>query len=210
MYVPRFNALADIDGIRALVAAVGSAQLVTVGPDGYPLATLLPVIWDEDRLVLHMARANQHWKAVEPGSPAIAVVTGPEAYVSPSWYASKEEHGRVVPTWNYSAVELRGRVTVHEDEAWLREAVTRLTDLHETGRAEQWGVGDAPAAYVGKQLRAIVGVEMVVEHVEAKAKLSQNRSDEDRVGVVAVLRREGGPREQLVADAMSRELRARR
>ena len=130
MYVPRFNALDDADEIRALVEAIGSAQLVTVGPDGYPLSTLLPVIWDEGRLVFHMARANQHWKAIADGSPALAVVTGPEAYVSPGWYASKAEHGRVVPTWNYSAVQFTGRVQVHPDSEWLREAVTRLTDLH--------------------------------------------------------------------------------
>ena len=89
MYVPRFNALDDAEELRTLVETVGSAQLVTVGVDGYPLSTLLPVIWDDDRLVFHMARANQHWKAIVDGTPALAVVTGPEAYVSPSWYASK-------------------------------------------------------------------------------------------------------------------------
>ena len=126
--------------------------------------TLLPVIWDDDRLVFHLARANPHWRSIEAGSPALAVVTGAEAYVSPAWYASKAEHGRVVPTWNYSAVEFRGRVEVHDDPAWLREAVTRLTDLHERARAEPWSVADAPAAYVEKQLRAIVGVELAIEH----------------------------------------------
>ncbi len=204
MYVPHFNALDDAEEIRALVAAVGSAQLVTVGPDGYPLSTLLPVIWDDERLVFHLARANAHWRAIEPGSPGLAVVTGPEAYVSPAWYASKDEHGRVVPTWNYSAVQLRGRVTVHDDAGWLREAVTRLTDLHESERPEPWSVADAPASYVEKQLRAIVGVELVIESVEAKAKLSQNKSEEDRAGVVDGLRHEGGGREGDVANAMER------
>jgi transcriptional regulator len=204
MYVPRFNAVEDLGEVRAMVAAVGTAQLVTTGDDGYPLATLLPVIWDEDRLVFHVARANTHWRAIGEDTPALAVVTGPEAYVSPSWYAAKAEHGRVVPTWNYSAVELRGRASVHDDPVWLREAVTRLTDLHESRREEPWAVADAPAAYVEKQLRAIVGVEMRVEQVQGKAKLSQNRSDEDRAGVVEGLRREGGRRERDVADAMSR------
>ena len=204
MYVPHFNALDDADEIRALVTAVGSAQLVTVGDDGYPLATLLPVIWDDRRLVFHFARANAHWRSIEPGSPGLAVVTGPEAYVSPAWYAAKAEHGRVVPTWNYSAVQFRGRVTVHDDADWLREAVTRLTDLHESARAEPWAVSDAPAPYVDKQLRAIVGVELVIESVEAKAKLSQNRSEQDRAGVVHGLREEGGGREVSVADAMEK------
>jgi transcriptional regulator len=157
-----------------------------------------------------MARANQHWKAIGPDSPALAVVTGPEGYISPSWYATKAEHGKVVPTWNYSAVEFRGRVTVHEDANWLLEAVTRLTDLHEGGRAERWRVTDAPEDYVRKQLRAIVGVEMAVEQVEGKAKLSQNRSDADRRGVVDGLRREGGAREHALAQAMAAELGAPR
>jgi transcriptional regulator len=204
VYVPHFNALDDPDEIKALVNAVGSAQLVTVGPDGYPLSTLLPVIWDEERLVFHFARANAHWRSIEPESPGLAVVTGPEAYVSPAWYASKAEHGRVVPTWNYSSVQFRGRVTVHDDHEWLREAVTRLTDLHEHTRDEPWAVADAPAPYVEKQLRAIVGVELVIESVESKAKLSQNRSAADREGVVSGLRREGAGREDAVANAMER------
>jgi transcriptional regulator len=213
VYVPHFNALDDRDEIRALVRQVGSAQLVTTGTDGYPLATMLPVVWDEagGRLVLHMARANQHWKAIEPGTPALAVVTGPEAYVSPAWYAAKAEHGKVVPTWNYSAVHFTGRVTAHHDPEWLREAVTTLTDVHEGGRAdrglERWSVEDAPARYVEGQLRAIVGVELVVERVEAKAKYSQNRSEADRVGVVRGLRTEGGARgETQVADWMAADL----
>ena len=215
VYVPHFNALDDADEIRALVATVGSAQLVTAGPDGYPAATLLPVVWDEagGRLVLHMARANPHWKAIEPGTAALAVVSGPEAYVSPAWYATKAEHGKVVPTWNYSAVHFTGRVTARHDPAWLREAVTLLTGVHEGRRAaaghEAWSVGDAPETYVEGQLRAIVGLELVVERVEAKAKLSQNRSEADRAGVVAGLRSEdatGVRGEAQVADRMDHDL----
>lgn len=199
-YVPRFNRMPD-DEVRGFVAAVGTAQLVTVAADGTPDATFLPVLWRGDRLVGHVARANPHWKAVVDGAAGLAVVTGPDAYVSPSFYATKREHGRVVPTWNYSAVHLRGPVRVVEDISWLRELVGALTDHHEAGRDDPWAVEDAPAAYVGKQLRAIVGVEMVVESVEAKAKLSQNRSEEDRAGVVAGLT--GGPGEA-VAEAMRR------
>jgi transcriptional regulator len=193
----------DPEETRRLVEAVGSAQLVTVGDDGYPAATLLPVLWDGDRLLFHMARANPHWRGIRPGSAALAVVSGPEAYVSPAWYASKAEHGRVVPTWNYSAVHFTGRVRVHDHPGWLREAVTRLTEVHEAGRPAPWGVADAPEPYVDKQLRAIVGIEFTVERVVAKAKLSQNRDDADHAGVVAGLRREGGRREHDVADAMT-------
>ncbi len=206
MYVPHFNALDDTEEIRRLVDAVGSAELVTTGDDGYPRATLLPVIWEDDRLVLHMAKANDHWRSLGSGSPALALVTGPQAYVSPAWYAAKAEHGRVVPTWNYSAVHFTGRVEVHHDADWLLDAVTRLTDLHEGRRDHPWAVTDAPARYVEGQLRGIVGIEMQIERVEAKAKLSQNRSAADRRGVVEGLRREGGPREAEMAQEVAREM----
>lgn len=194
-YVPRFNQMPG-EEVRDFVASVGTAQLVTVAADGTPDATFLPVLWREDRLVGHLARANPHWRALVEGSPALVVVTGPDAYVSPSFYLTKREHGRVVPTWNYSVVHLRGPVRVVEDAEWLRELVTALTDHHESSRDEPWAVTDAPSTYVDKQLRAIVGVEVAVESVEAKAKLSQNRSAADVAGVIE------GLGEHPVADAM--------
>lgn len=202
MYVPRFNAMDEEDEIRGLVASVGSAELVSVGRDGFPVATLLPVMWHASRLIFHMARANPQWTMIEADSPGLAIVTGPQGYVSPSWYASKAEHGRVVPTWNYSGVHFTGRLRVHDDPSWLLDAVTHLTDVHEEGRERPWSVGDAPRRYVEKQLRAIVGIEMSIEKVEGKAKLSQNRSDADRAGVIAGLRREGGLRERELSDSM--------
>jgi transcriptional regulator len=129
-------------------------------------------------------------------------VTGAQAYVSPTWYASKAEHGRVVPTWNYSAVQLRGRARVHDDPEWLRTAVDGLVDQHESGRPAPWTTTDAPERYVNGQLRAIVGVEVLVESVQAKAKLSQNRSQADQAGVVSGLRAEGRAGATAVADAM--------
>lgn len=201
MYIPHFNAMADVE-VRDFVAAIGSAELVTVGSDGTPLATLLPILWSEDggTVVAHMARANSHWRAIQPGSRALAIVAGPQAYISPAWYAAKAEHGRVVPTWNYSAVHLTGTLTVHDDLDWVRDAVTDLTVRHESPRTEPWAVTDAPETYIDKNLKAIVGLEMIVEQVDAKAKLSQNRSDEDRARVVSGLRAEG--RDPAVADAM--------
>src|SRR3954451_1981775 len=186
MYVPRHFAVEDLDEVRALVRAVHVGQLVTVGADGTPDATLLPVLWDGDEVVVHLARANEHWRRIVSGSPGLVVVTGPDAYITPRWYASKREHGRVVPTWNYSAVHLRGPVAVHDDVEWLRQAVTRLTDHHErrTADGDGWTVDDAPSRFLEGQLKAIVGVSMAVTHVEAKAKLSQNRSEADRAGVV--------------------------
>lgn len=187
MYVPHFNAMPDEADVQALVAAVGAGQLITTGPSGYPQATFLPLLWRDSTVVAHFARANPHWKAIAAGSPALVVVTGPDAYISPSWYAAKAEHGKVVPTWNYSAVELTGRATVRDDPEFVRSVVTALTDLNESSRPEPWAVTDAPADYIDGMLRAIVGVEITVESFAGKAKWSQNRSTEDRAGVIAGL-----------------------
>ena len=197
MYVPHVNAIDEREA-RALVADLGAGELITTGPDGYPLATLLPVLWDGDTVIAHFARANPHWRAIGADAPALVVCTGPQAYIHPGWYAAKTEHGKVVPTWNYSAVHLTGRARVIEDPAWLRTAVERLTDRHEADFADRWRVDDAPADYVDGMLKAIVGVELHVERVEAKAKLSQNRSAADRRGVIE------GLGAHPVADAMRR------
>ncbi|WP_020142132.1 FMN-binding negative transcriptional regulator [Terracoccus sp. 273MFTsu3.1] len=206
MYVPTANAMADPD-VTAFLAAHPVARLVTVGPDGRPDSTLLPVIVDGDRVVGHLARANDHWARIAPGSPGLVVVGGADAYVSPGWYATKAEHGRVVPTWNYTEVQLRGTMTVHDDPDWVLDVVTRLTERHESGRELPWSVDDAPPKYVRGRLRAIVGIEVVVESVEGKAKLSQNRSDADREGAIAGMRAEGAGAALAVADEMERALR---
>jgi transcriptional regulator len=189
VYVPRHFA-ADTADAYALVEAVGAADLVTV-VDGSPVSSLVPVLWDRaddgspGRLLAHLARPNDQWRGIGPdGTPALAIVHGPQAYVSPGWYATKAEHGRVVPTWNYTTAHLTGRLLVHDDVEWLRRLVTRLTERHEAHRLAPWAVTDAPPRFVDGQLRAIVGVELVVERVEAKHKLSQNRSAEDQAGVV--------------------------
>lgn len=207
MYVPPANSVAG-DELRDMVAAFAAAELITTGADGYPLATLLPVVWRDDLVIAHMARANPHWRAIAPDSPALLVCGGPQAYVSPSWYASKAEHGRVVPTWNYTTVHLRGRVRVRDDPDWVRDAVGELTDEHERHRAAPWQVTDAPPAFVAGQLRGIVGIEVRIEHAEGKAKLSQNRSEADRHGVVAGLTDEPGAGPAAIAEAMRTGLSA--
>lgn len=199
MYVPRFNVMTDPEEVARFVNAHAVGQLVTVGPDGAPDATLLPVLWEGSRLVAHLARANPHVGRILDGSPGLVVVSGPDAYVSPGWYASKAEHGRVVPTWNYTAVHLSGPVRVVDDPDWVLDVVTRLTTRHEAGLPRPWQVDDAPPRWVRGRLRAIVGVEMTVGRVEGKAKLSQNRSDADRDGTVRGLRSQG----TLVADAVA-------
>ena len=206
MYIPSFNRIDDDGEIRRFVAAARSAEFVTVDPDGVPVATLLPIMWEGDVVVAHMAKANPQWKTIAPGSPALLISTGPQAYVSPSWYAAKAEHGRVVPTWNYSAVHLSGTVRVHEDREWLRDVVTRLTGVHEDVRSEPWHVSDAPERYIDGQLGGIVGLEIAVTRVEGKAKLSQNRSEADRRGVVAGLITESHYEAAEVAAAMEPDL----
>jgi transcriptional regulator len=203
VYTPVFNRIEDEAEVRELVAAVRAGWLVTARPGAVPSATYVPVVWRDDTVILHVARANPHWSEIGDGTPALLILTGPDAYVSPSWYAAKAEHGKVVPTWNYSAVHLSGTARVHEDPEWLRAAVTELTDTHEQPRAEPWQVTDAPAPYVEGQLRGIVGIELTVTTVEGKAKLSQNRSAADREGVVAGLRSEGWPGVASVADQMA-------
>jgi transcriptional regulator len=217
MYLPRHFTQTDMAQIAAFVAAAQSADLVTF--DGTkPVSTLLPVIWDRPtaadgvgeagygRLLGHIAIANEQWKTALPGAEALAIVHGPQAYISPGWYESKTRHGRVVPTWNYEAVHLTGTLAFHHDPEWLRAFVTRLTSTHESGREHPWAVTDAPPEYIDGQLRAIVGVELTVTSVEAKQKLSQNRSELDREGVVAGLRGEQGPGPAAIADEMARQL----
>lgn len=206
MYSPPFNRVDDEHEIRAMVRAWGTAELVTVDADGRPVATLLPIIWHGDTVIAHLAKANPHWRGITAGAPALLICGGPQAYVSPSWYATKAEHGKVVPTWNYSAVHLSGTAVVHHDADWLRTAVTQLTEQHETGRSDPWSVTDAPAPFVAGQLRGIVGVEIHVEKIEAKAKLSQNRSAADREGVVRGLEASTGPVDDAVGHLMKAAL----
>ncbi|MGI9009390.1 MAG: FMN-binding negative transcriptional regulator [Streptosporangiaceae bacterium] len=226
MYVPAHFAASDLAEIGAFVDRAGSADLVTFDGTGLA-ATLLPVLWDRPgaggeaggqgdasasaghepgnlgRLLGHLARANPQWRAAATGVPALAIVRGPQAYVSPSWYASTAEHGRTVPTWNYTTVHLSGPVRFHRDVDWLRDIVTRLTERYEAGREGRWWVTDAPEKFIAGQLRAIVGFEMTVQRVEAKDKLSQNRTPQDRANVIAALRAEPGPQAHEIAELMA-------
>jgi transcriptional regulator len=210
MYMPRHFAVTDMAQITAFVGAAQSADLVTF--DGSkPVSTLIPVIWDRPadgygRLLGHVAIANDQWKTAMAGAQALAIVHGPQAYISPTWYESKARHGRVVPTWNYEAVHLAGPIAFHQDTEWLRALVTRLTLLHESDREHPWAVTDAPPDYIDGQLRAIVGVELTITSIEAKQKLSQNRSELDRAGVVAGLRHEPGAGPAAVANLMDGQL----
>lgn len=186
MYVPAHFAATDED-VRELLANHGAADLVTATADGL-VATLLPFVHDPSRHALlgHVARNNDQWQRPVLGE-ALVIVRGPDAYISPTWYASKAEHGRVVPTWNYVTAHVYGTLTVHDDPEWVGDIVRRLTARHDS----TWSVDDAPPAFVAGQLRAIVGVELAIIRVEAKLKLSQNRPAADIDGVVTGLRNRG-------------------
>jgi transcriptional regulator len=186
MYVPRLFAETDPAAIAAIISAARICQFVTATPDG-PLATMLPMYFVQDEgehgtLYGHFARANTHWKQPILGH-ALAIFMGVDAYISPSWYAAKAEHGKVVPTWNYESVQAFGKVEYFEDASRLLEVVTRLTDQHESGRAHQWRVTDAPADYIESELRGIVGIRLSVSRLIAKRKLSQNKNQADKNGV---------------------------
>jgi transcriptional regulator len=193
MYVPAHFAVDDAT-TSALLAEHGAADLITPTASGL-LATLLPFvhdpsIGDHGALLGHVARNNPHWREPATGE-SLVIVRGPDAYVSPSWYAAKAEHGRVVPTWNYVTAHVYGELIAHDDVEWLEALVRRLTAEHEAAFEEPWTVDDAPAAFIRGQLRAIVGVELRITRIEAKAKLSQNRPPADVEGVIDGLRTRG-------------------
>ncbi|MET4699279.1 transcriptional regulator [Constrictibacter sp. MBR-5] len=190
MYTPAAFRLDDLPALHETIRAARLANLVTATADG-PMATPLPLFLEPEEgpygtLYGHLARANPHWRA-DPVGEALAIFMGPDAYVTPSWYAGKREHGKVVPTWNYETVQAFGPVEFFDDADRLLEVVTRLTRLHEAERAEPWAVSDAPEPYVRAQLRAIIGLRLPIARLEGKRKMSQNRTPEDRAGVAAGL-----------------------
>ena len=205
MYVP----VAFVEDRPELVAAFliehPMAQLVTLTEDGL-VATPLPMLYEPDgeemgSLVGHVARANRQWTNTSADVEALAIFNGANAYVSPNWYPSKAEHGKVVPTWNYETVHIRGRFIAHDETEWKRALVTRLTEHHESQFAAPWAVSDAPADYIETMLNAIVGIEVQITSIQAKRKLSQNRPAADIAGTIAGLSALGGPSAD-VANAM--------
>ena len=201
MYLPKHFS-ADERQTRELLDGIHAADLVTPTGDGL-FATFLPLLFESSgdgelgSLLGHVARKNDHWR-LQPSGESMVIAHGPDAYISPGWYAAKREHGRVVPTWNYLTAHIHGELLIHDDTAWLESLVRRLTSRHEATRPQPWSVDDAPRDYIESQLRAIVGVELRITRVQAKAKLGQNRSSADIDGVIEGLR--AGGDEQL-ADA---------
>ena len=191
--------------LDAFVAAHPLGALVVATPDGLE-ANHIPILLNRDAAghgvqCGHVARANELWRRAADGTPALVVFGGAQCYVTPSWYPSKRTTGEVVPTWNYAVVHAHGPIRFIHERDWLLKFVSTLTDLNEKPRAAPWHVTDAPAAYVERMLRAIVGFEIAIERLEGKFKASQNRTAEDRAGVAAGLTAEGvdaAEREELV------------
>ena len=210
MYIPAHFAV-DPAAVDELLAKHGAADLITLTDDGL-LATMLPFAYESSSgehgaLYGHVARNNDQWRKPARGE-SLAIVRGPDSYVSPSYYAAKAEHGRVVPTWNYLTAHVYGQLLVHDDPTWVEDVVRRLTAKHEAARLASprqppaWSVDDAPRAFIEGQLRAIVGLELQITRIEAKAKLSQNRPVGDIAGIVEGLAARGDdPMATAVLDA---------
>jgi len=195
MYVPASFKETDVAALHQAIQHAKLGTLVTLGSTGL-VASHVPMLVEPDpapfgTLIGHIARANPQWRETATETAALAIFLGPDAYVSPAWYATKRKTGKVVPTWNYVAVHAYGPVKFYDDADRLLRLVTRLTDAHETGRRDRWRVTDAPAEYTRGMLKAIVGFELPIARLEGKWKMSQNRPAEDVPGIVEGLSREG-------------------
>ena len=207
MYNPAYFQISNPEALRRILCEHPLGMLVTHGPEGLD-ANHLPFVYDPTRgeqgtLTAHVARANPVWQQCAAGAEVLVVFRGEAGYVSPNWYPSKHEAHRQVPTWNYEVVHVHGRLTVHDDDKFVRGVVARLTRTHEAAEPQPWQMGDAPPDYLNAMLQAIVGIEITVTRLEGKAKLSQNKTLQDQQGAVNALQARG--REGL-AQAMARQI----
>ena len=212
MYRPDEFRVEDVARMHALMRARPFASLISNGSIGLYASHLPTVLKDEDSygvIECHLARANPHWKDVASGNEALMIFQGPESYITPNWYPSKAEHGKVVPTWNYAVVHAYGRAEMMENKDWLRRHVGELTAQQEQAQARPWALSDAPQPYVDAMLRGIVGFRFVITQIEGKWKMSQNRELNDQLGVTKGLdqRAEGDDLE--IADLIRRDLKTK-
>ena len=213
MYIPSFNEQHDQDALQDLIRARPLATWSTLVA-GEIVVNHMPFLLDASRgefgtLVGHVARANPVWRDLPAGLESVVAFQGDQAYITPAWYPGKQEHGKVVPTWNYVTVHARGIASCIEDRDWLLAHVTALTDSQEAGRAQPWQVSDAPDDYINTMLRAIVGIEIPITQLEGKWKLGQNRSEADQLGMIEGLRNgdegAGGLADELESYRLKRE-----
>ncbi|MER9522235.1 FMN-binding negative transcriptional regulator [Mesorhizobium sp. M0292] len=196
MYQPPHFQETRQDVLHGLIREHPLGLLISNGADG-PVANAIPFLLDAEvgpngRLRAHLARANPQWRllADNPTSPVLVVFQGADAYVTPSWYETKRETGKVVPTWNYAIVQVRGTVRVTEDSAWIAQQITELTLSQEGAREAPWAVTDAPPTFIQSQIKGIIGLEIEIAEISGKWKVSQNRPVADRVGVAEGLEKE--------------------
>ena len=207
MYQPAHGRFVVDQALELLteLAARFPATLVTLGEDGFWTSILPMLVYPDEGehgvLRGHLARGNAHWRAIERDGRAVAIFNGPDAYISPAWYEEKRLTGKVVPTWNYTTAAVHGSLLTRHEPDWLQAHVRRLVERQEAARSDPWSVDDAPDGYVATQARAIVGLELPIVRLEAKRKLSQNRSPGDIAGAIEGLSG-GSPREQAVAAEM--------
>ena len=209
MYVPRAFAENDLQALHGQMQAAPLPVLVTHGSQGL-VASHVPLLLNPDEgkygtLYGHLARANPHWQVLAEGAEALVIFAGEQAYVSPSFYPSKADHGKAVPTWNYLAVHAYGTAEVFDDAERLLALVSRLSDRHEAGRPAPWAVSDAPADYVASMLKAIVGFRLPITRLQGKRKLSQNRDAADQAGVRQGLLANSNPQDHALAHLMVKE-----
>jgi len=187
MYIPRANSETRTPVIHKLIEEHPFASLITTGTSGL-FASHIPMVLERDgaplgRLKYHLSRANQQWREFSPDLEALAIFSGPQHYVTPTWYPEKQQSGKVVPTWNYVVVHAYGHLRVIEDSQWLMAHLHSLTTIHEASSPAPWKIEDAPGDYIASQIKGIVGLEMIIDRLEGKWKVSQNRSEQDRTGV---------------------------
>lgn len=210
MYLPTQFEERDVSVLHALVAAHPLGAWVTMA-EGELVVNHVPFLLEPHRgpfgtLVAHVSRANPVWHAASREIESVVVFQGPQGYITPTWYPSKREHGKVVPTWNYAVVHAHGMPRAVDDPAWLRDHVARLTRTHESDRPAPWHVSDAPSGYIDGQVKGIVGIEIPVTRMIGKWKVSQNRSVPDRRGVVAGLEEAGDPDSRRMARLVSERI----
>jgi transcriptional regulator len=188
MYIPRHNEEKRVSVMHALMVAQPLATLVTLGASGL-FASHVPMVLEDDGsefgvLKCHISRANTQWRDFVPTVDALAIFAGHQHYITPNWYPGTKTHGKEVPTWNYVVVHAYGPLKVIQDEQWLLTNVEKLTNIHEAGSPVPWNVSDAPADFIKSQLKGIVGLELKIKRLEGKWKVSQNRTEEERKGVI--------------------------
>ena len=215
MYIPKPFQVDDWNEIVSFVERHSAINLVTVAPDGVPMATLLPAVWNTNdlgdgyygTLVTHISKGNEQWKSITNGQVGLAIVQGAQAYISPTNYEKKLTDHKVVPTWNYQKIHLVGTLEVSEDREVLRRIVSDLTDFHEKDRAKPWAAFESDPEYFEAQLGGIVAITMRVTKVEAAYKLSQNRSEADRRTVAEDLATSSKLEEQVISQEMLKQLK---